>query len=119
MYADRALVLPWVSGSMSRDKIGGFVVQGILRFTNPVLSFSGHRPYKDNVFIGFAIRTAVFSCSKSMLRMHIIKIHPGSNQFKHVPLLLPAGFWKKKCSFVPVFNLTGRCSKAVKDILEI
>ena len=26
----------------SRDKIGGFVVQGILRFTNPVLSFSGH-----------------------------------------------------------------------------
>ena len=28
-------------------------------------------------------------------------------------------FWKKKCSFVPVFNLTGRCSKAVKDILKI
>lgn len=34
MYADRALVLPWVSGHDGRDKIGGFVVQGILRFTN-------------------------------------------------------------------------------------
>lgn len=34
MYADRALVLPWVSGHYDRYKIGGFVVQGILRFTN-------------------------------------------------------------------------------------
>lgn len=66
MYADRALVLPWVSGHDGRDKIGGFVVQGILRFTNQYYLFSGppcpaaglHRFYKDNVFIGFAIRTA-------------------------------------------------------------
>ena len=101
MYADRALVLPWVSGSMSRDKIGGFVVQGILRFTNlqyylfpDILSGSRFfcRPYKDNVFIDFAIRTAWFiSHGKSILCARIIKIHIVSKQFKRLSWALSSG----------------------------
>lgn len=111
-----ALVSLGFSGSWSRDKIGGFVVQGILRFTNPVLSFF-RTSVRPPAFAGFTKITllltsqygllVLFLFRKSILREPNIKIHIGSNQFKPPSALPFYDYWKKNRKFI--VRLTGSC----------
>ena len=115
----------------SRDKIGGFVVQGILRFTNPVLSFSGHlsgrRFSADCTKIMFLLASQYVYFTRQKYFMS--PYYQNSYCLKTVQTALmgfqPAVFERKNVDLCPISEThwnrqtNKECIRTGKDILKI